>query len=69
VAIDPSKGNHESFLFEKDWWKRGEHKLQIPADWWRLGENDVTLVYSTQTEKADPPLSVTWVDLLLDYSR
>lgn len=68
-AIDPSKGNHQTFIFEKDWWKRGEHKIEVPAGWWRLGDNDITLFYSAKVERTKTPFTITWVDLLLDYNK
>lgn len=69
LAIDPSKGKHEDFVFEKDWWKRGEHRLATPADWWKLENNSITLVYSTLSDSMDPAFAITWVDLLLDYTK
>ena len=67
--VDTRKQRHDTFLFEKDWWKRGEHRLPLKADWWKLEDNDIRLVYTTQSDKVEPPLSITWIDLLLDYSK
>lgn len=67
AAIDPTKDRHESFIFERNWWKRGEHKLAVPAEYWQLGDNTIQLVYTTAEKAAKPPLSITWVDLILDY--
>jgi hypothetical protein len=67
AVADPTRQAAESFIFDKDWWKRGEHTLPVPADWWQLGSNAIRLAYSTPAQSSEPPLSVTWVDLLLDY--
>ena len=68
-AIDPSKGNHKAFIFQKDWWKRGEHRIDIPGQWWRLGDNHIRLAYSAREKRPQTPFTITWVDLLLDYSK
>ncbi|MCK5806044.1 MAG: hypothetical protein KAI66_24645, partial [Lentisphaeria bacterium] len=69
LAIDPSKGNHKAFMHQRDWWKRGEHKLAAQADWWRLEDNAITLTYSTSSDSMSPKFAITWVDLLLDYTK
>lgn len=68
-AIDPARQPHETFVFEADWWRRGEHALPVPADWWRLGPNEIQLTYTTGRRDLDPPFSVVWVDLLLEYRK
>jgi hypothetical protein len=68
-SFDPSKGGHEKFLFEREWWRRGEHKLSVPARWWKLQDNEIDLVYSTESKAVEIPLSVTWIDLLLNYEQ
>jgi len=68
-AIDPRRQRHDTFLFERNWWKRGEHKLAVDPDWWKLQDNEIELVYSTKSGDMTPPLSITWIDLLLDYDR
>ena len=68
-TVDPRKDKHDSFIFEKEWWKRGEHTLPVPADWWKLGENEIELTYTTRSPGAAPPPSITWIDLLIDYRQ
>ena len=68
-AIDPSKRSHATFVFDRDWWKRGEHMVPMPADWWLLGDNSIRVVYSASTLAADNPFSLTWIETLLDYDR
>lgn len=69
ATFDPRNQKHDSFIFERNWWKRGEHSLPVPADWWRLADNDIELVYSTADAERTPALSVTWIDLLIAYAR
>ncbi len=69
ATIDPRKQRHDTFVFEREWWKRGEHRLPVEAGWWKLGENEIALRYSTETADIQPPLSITWVDLLLGYAK
>ncbi len=68
-TIDPRKQRHDTFVFEKEWWRRGEHALPVPADWWKLGENEIDLTYGTETPNPETPISITWIDLLLDYEK
>lgn len=68
-AIDPSRRDHATFVFDQDWWKRGEHSAPVPADWWLLGDNAIRVVYSASTLAADNPFSLTWIETLLDYNR
>lgn len=68
AVVDPAKGEHETFIFDKDWWRRGEHSLAADAGWWRLGKNDIRVVYSCSGQIAEPPMSITWLDVILDYT-
>lgn len=68
AVVDPAKGEHETFIFDKDWWRRGEHSLAADAGWWRLGKNDIRVVYSCAGQIAEPPMSITWLDVILDYT-
>ena len=68
-VIDPRKEKAEAFIFEKEWWRRGEHVLPVPADWWRLRDNELELVYTAKSAAVQPPLSIMWVDLLLKYRK
>lgn len=68
-AIDPSKREHATFIFDEEWWRRGEHTVPMPADWWLLGDNSIRVVYSASTLAADNPFSLTWIEMLLDYDR
>ncbi|HBN83240.1 MAG TPA: hypothetical protein DDZ89_05295 [Clostridiales bacterium] len=31
----------EQIYFNKDWWKKGMHEIDVPAQWWTLGDNQV----------------------------
>ncbi len=57
----------DSWIFEEDWWRRGEHKIAIDAEWLRLGRNRIRMAYSTESPNVEPPFWVAWVDLLLRY--
>ena len=61
------KGNKQ--FYQRDWWKRGEHKLETASDCWKLGHNEIKLGYSNDSAEDASPLSVTWIDLLLDYDE
>ena len=54
-------------IFDKDWWRRGEQTIPVDASWWRLGTNELRFVYGTP-QVQDPPFTITWIDLLLDYN-
>jgi len=69
AVIDPSIDDHSSFLFEKDWWQRGRRQVAINEDWWRLENNEIRIVYSAESDKRDNPLSITWIELLLNYGE
>ena len=69
ALVDLRKDRRESFIFEREWWKRGERKMAVDADWWQLGSNTIRFVYSTQSPEAADELSIPWVDLLLKYWR
>ncbi len=69
AAIDPAGGKHETFIYRRNWWKRGEHKLATPADWWNIGDNRIVLAYSTKSRSTVPRFKITWVDLLLEYTK
>ena len=59
--------NGSQRFYQKDWWKRGEHKLEVASDSWKLGRNSINLTYSNGSAQGALPLSITWIDLLLDY--
>jgi len=63
------RGKEQAFLFESDWWRRGEHSVAIKADALRLGANTIRLLYSAGRADPSPPLTIKWVDLLLKYSK
>jgi hypothetical protein len=67
--IDPSKRAHSTFVFDREWWKRGEHTVSVPAEWWKLGNNEIRVTYSTATLPEDNRFSLTWIDILLDYQQ
>jgi len=58
-----------TFIADRNWWKRGEHRMPIEADWLRLGRNRLKFVYSAKSSKADRPLRIMWVDLVIDYDK
>jgi hypothetical protein len=67
APIDRSKVLDKSFLFNADWWKRGEHKVPVDPAWWRCGCNTIRLVYSAEPSKVPAPFSVRWIDVLIKY--
>ena len=56
-------------IFDREWWRKGERRVQLGAEWWKLGENEISLELSTQSPTTAGPLSITWVDLLIYYDR
>jgi hypothetical protein len=68
ATVDPRTAKDPDFIFEAEWWRRGEHALPVEAGWWRLGRNDLRLVYSRPAGGKAEPLSITWIDLILDYT-
>ena len=58
-----------TFVFEADWWKRTMHEVPVNSDWWRLENNEIKMVYSATSVETKPELSITWIDLLLDYGK
>ena len=67
APIDTRKEAHEGFIFEKDWWRHGEHRLPTEPSWWRLQDNELRFVYFTRSRQVEPPLTMHWVDLLVSY--
>ncbi|MEA3401600.1 MAG: hypothetical protein U9R79_10205 [Armatimonadota bacterium] len=65
--VDLRSDRREDFVYEREWWKRGEHRLQTPPEWWRLEDNVIRLVYSADQTAAEAPLTIAWIDLLIDY--
>ena len=68
TAIDPRTQKFSEFVFEKDWWKRTMHEVTVDEDWWRLRDNEIKLVYSNALTEIKTPLSIIWIDLLVDYT-
>lgn len=60
------RGSDRSFIFDREWWRRGELRVSVRAEWWRLGENEIAFRF-TPGEGRQTPFAITWVDLLLDY--
>ena len=67
--VDLRKQKREEFIFDREWWKRGERKVAFDASWLKLGTNTIRFVYSTQSPETSDELSMPWVDLLLKYRR
>jgi len=56
----------ESWIFEPDWWKRGEHRLIFEPRWLRPGENVIKFVYSSTTGQVEPEYWISFINLLID---
>lgn len=56
-------------IFEAGWWKSTMHEVSVNADWWRLENNEIKMVYTTTSAEIKPELSITWIDLLLNYNK
>ena len=69
APVDPRKQAADTFIFEKDWWRRGEHRLKTDPTWWRLQDNELRIVYSAPLRQMEPAASLTWVDLLVEYGE
>lgn len=65
--VDLRGDRREEFVYDREWWKRGEHRLQVPATWWRLEQNIIRLVYAADGAQTTDPLEIAWIDLLIDY--
>ncbi|MCE5237419.1 hypothetical protein LLH23_02890 [bacterium] len=68
-TVDPRTARDQAYIFEAEWWRRGEHRLPADAAWWRLGPNDLRLVYTRPAQTTAEPLSITWIDLILTYAH
>ena len=55
------------WIFEPNWWKRGEHRVVVPPEWLRTGDNTIRMRYSAGSHDVEPPYWVSWIDLRLDY--
>ena len=69
ALVDLRKQKRDEFIFDRQWWKRGERKISIDANWLKLGTNTIRFVYSAQDPETAEELSISWVDLLLKYRR
>ena len=56
----------EDFLFDKEWWRAGEHTIALNPQDIRLGENRISLSYQSSRQI---PLSIRWIDVLLKYNK
>ena len=56
------------WIFEPDWWKRGEHRVGLDARWLHLGENTIELVHETADPEGVPAYWISWIDLILKYT-
>lgn len=56
-------------VYQRDWWKRGEHKLTVNPKWWKPGTNTIRFAYSTDSPPEHKPLALSWVDVLLHYRK
>ena len=69
VVVQTGKRPPKNVIFQRQWWKRGEHRFAVPADVWRLQNNAIVLTYTTANKKSERPFAVTWIDLLLTYEQ
>jgi hypothetical protein len=69
ARTDAREASGRQRFYQKDWWKSGEHKLKVASSLWKLGHNDIKLTYSNGPSQEGSPLSITWIDLLLDYDE
>jgi hypothetical protein len=58
-----------SWIFEPDWWKRGEHRVAIEAAWLRPENNAIKFVYSSDSGQVEPEYWISFIDLLLNYDN
>jgi hypothetical protein len=61
--IDPRHHSDTSFVYDRDWWRRGETPLAIRAEWLRLGVNEIQLTYAAAAAEVSPP-PLRYVDRL-----
>jgi hypothetical protein len=57
----------ESWIFEPDWWKRGEHRVSVESNWLRPGDNTIRFVFSSVSGQVEPKYWISWIELLLNY--
>jgi hypothetical protein len=67
APLDARKVTASGVIFSKEWWRKGELRLPVPAEWWRLGQNEIRFVFKASSPERERPFYITWVDLLLDY--
>ncbi len=65
--VDLRRDRHEDFVYDREWWRRGEHRLATEPDWWRLEHNVIRLQYEARDTEATAPLTIAWVDLMISY--
>ncbi len=69
APIDMAKeGRFGKYIFEKDWWKRGEHKIVINEDWLVQGDNVFTISYKTSNKEL-PELRIVFIDVKIEYAK
>ena len=65
TPIEPRKSKDRAFVFDKEWWRKGELTVPVDADWWQMGMNSIRFIYSTN--ERDRGFHITWIDLLIEY--
>lgn len=65
--IDAKETQDKSFVFDKDWWRKGERHIPVAVGWWSPGPNTIRLEHTSEAAVQDPPFRVTWLDLILEY--
>jgi hypothetical protein len=59
----PDKVNH----FDRNWWRSGEHAVDVDAKWLELGRNTFDFKRVTAREGDSGPMKLRWVDLEVSY--
>lgn len=65
--VDLRSTAREQFVYDREWWKRGEHRLSTEPHWWRLEHNVIRFEYSAESAQAEDPLALAWIDVTIDY--
>ena len=59
----------DAWIFELDWWRRGEHRVALNAACLHQGENIIALIYETTDPEVVPAYWISWTDLTLVYDH
>ncbi len=67
ALVDLRSTAREEFVYDREWWKRGEHRLQTDPGWWRLENNVIRFEYSAVDARVETALELAWIDVTIDY--